>query len=292
MTVREAVVWATRELEASAALRVDAARDAALLLIHVTGTTRAAMIAGPERVLTAEQTRAYEALIARRLRNEPIQYIVGEQEFYGLALRVTGAVLIPRPETELLVEVVLAEVDAGEPLRVVDVGTGSGAIAIALAKRLVRAEIVGVDISRAALEVAAENAARHGVSGRVRFVEGDLLGGLRDEGADGFAGFDAVVANPPYVAEGEREGLHPQVRDWEPAEALFAGVDGMDVYRRLVPQAWGALREGGLLAMEIGQGQRDAIAELLTGWGEVRFVEVRFVEDLRGIERVVVARRP
>lgn len=280
MTVREAVVWATRELEASAALRVDAARDAALLLIHAVGVTRAAMIAEPERALTAEQARAYEALIARRLKNEPIQYITGEQEFYGLALRVTPAVLIPRPETEHLVEAVLAEMDVRERVRVLDVGTGSGAIAIALASRLPRAEIVGVDISRAALEVARENAARHGVSGRVRLVESDLLGGLAGEG------FDAIVANLPYVAEGEREGLHPQVREWEPSQALFAGVDGMDVYRRLVPQAWAALRRGGLLAMEIGQGQREAIAELLAGWGEVRFVE-----DLRGIARVVVARR-
>jgi release factor glutamine methyltransferase len=281
MTLREAVVWATRELEAAAELREDAARDAGLLLMYATGTTRAEMIAGPERVLTAEQMRAYEGMIARRLANEPIQYITGEQEFYGLALRVTPAVLIPRPETELLVEAVLAEVDASAPVRVVDVGTGSGAIAIALASRLANAEIVAVDISRAALEVAAENAARHG---RVRLVESDLLAAVE-------TGFDVVVSNPPYVAEGEREGLHPQVREWEPAEALFAGVDGMDVYRRLVPEAWGALRAGGLLAMEIGQGQRTGVAGLLAGWGGVRFVDVRFVDDLRGIARVVVARR-
>jgi release factor glutamine methyltransferase len=282
MTVREAVARGTKELEGSAALREDAARDAALLLMHVVGIARAAMIAGPERVLTAEQARAYEGVIARRLSNEPIQYIAGEQEFFGLALRVTPAVLIPRPETEHLVEAVLAEIDARALVRVLDVGTGSGAIAIALASRLPRAEIVAVDISRAALDVAAENAARHGVSARVRLVESDLLGALAAEQL----AFDAVVSNPPYVAEGEHEAMHPQVREWEPAEALFAGADGMDLYRRLVPQAWGALRKGGLLAMEIGQGQREAMAGLLAGWEGVRFVE-----DLRGISRVVVARK-
>lgn len=283
MTVREAVARATRELEASLVLRADGARDAVLLMMNATGTTRAAMIADPERALTAEQARMYEGLIARRLKNEPIQYITGEQGFFGLALRVTPAVLIPRPETEHLVEAVLAEIDVSEPVRVLDVGTGSGAIAIALASRLPRAEIVAVDISRTALEIARENAARYGVSGQVRLVALDLLDGLAGEE---FA-FDVIVSNPPYVAEGEREGLHPQVREWEPAEALFAGVDGMDVYRRLVPQAGGALRPGGLLAMEIGQGQREAIATLLAEWGEVRFVD-----DLRGIARVVMARNP
>jgi release factor glutamine methyltransferase len=195
---------------------------------------------------------------------------------------VTPAVLIPRPETEHLVEAVLAEIDARAPVRMLDVGTGSGAIAIALASRLPRAQIVAVDISPAALEVAKENAARHGASERLRLVESDLLGALASEE---FA-FDAIVANPPYVAEGERDAMHPQVREWEPPQALFAGADGLDVYRRLVPQARAALRPGGLLAMEIGQGQREAVAELLAGWGEVRFVE-----DLRGIARVVVARR-
>jgi release factor glutamine methyltransferase len=233
-------------------------------------------------VLTAEQARAYERLIARRLRNEPIQYITGEQEFFGLALRVTPAVLIPRPETEHLVEAVLAEVGASERVRVLDVGTGSGAIAIALASKLPLAEIFAVDISLAALEVARENAARHGLSERVRWVESDLLRAIA-----GGEGFDAIVSNPPYVAEGEREAMHPQVREWEPGEALFAGVDGMDVYRRLVPQAWAALRRGGLLAMEIGQGQRGGVAELLAEWRAVRFVD-----DLRGIARVVVARKP
>ena len=283
MTLREALTRATRQLDASPDLCVGAARDAALLLRHVLGISHAAQLAEPERELTPAQQAAFDAMVLRRLANEPIQYITGEQEFYGLALGVTPAVLIPRPETEQLVEAVLAELDSTQPLRILDVGTGSGAIAIALAHHLPRAHVTAVDLSAAALEVAASNAARHGLTNRIRFVQSDLLDAL----PPGELPFDFIVSNPPYVPTADRGSLHPQVRDHEPAAALFAGPDGLDVYRRLIPQARAALRPNGILALEIGQGQREAVAALLADWNELRFLD-----DLQQIPRVALARRP
>jgi release factor glutamine methyltransferase len=283
MTLREALTRATRQLDASPDLCVGAARDAALLLRHVLGISHAAQLADPKRRLTPAQQAAFDALVQRRLANEPVQYITGEQEFYGLALGVTPAVLIPRPETEQLVEAVLAELDPTQPLRILDVGTGSGAIAIALAHHLPRAHVTAVDLSAAALEVAASNAARHGLADRIRFVASDLLDALPPDELP----FDFIVSNPPYVPTADRGSLHPQVRDHEPAAALFAGPDGLDVYRRLIPQARSALRPNGLLALEIGQGQREAVAALLAGWNELRFLD-----DLQQIPRVALAHRP
>jgi len=285
MTIREALARAGGLLRAAPSLRTDASRDAATLLLHALGTTRAALMTDPGRVLTADRRSAYEALITRRLAHEPVQYILGEQEFYGLALHVNPSVLIPRPETECLVEAVLDEIKSGGASsgRILDVGTGSGAIAIALAVHLPEADITAVDTSAAALEVAGTNTVRHNVAGRVYLVQSDLLKALG--GCEGC--FDAIVSNPPYVLTGDREGLSPQVRDYEPAEALFAGATGLDVYRRLIPQAHAALRPNGLLALEIGYGQRDEIAAMLMGWSALRFVD-----DLQGIPRVALARKP
>ena len=260
------------------------------------GISRAQFYADPGRTMTAEQQAAYEAAIARRLAHEPIQYITGEQEFFGLALRVTPAVLIPRPETEVLVEAVLAEAISLAAPRILDIGTGSGAIAIALAHHLPKAQMVATDISPAALAVANENAARDSLAGRIDFIQSDLLDGLREEqdAEEGVVAraarqerYDVLVSNPPYVPEADRAELHRQVRDYEPAGALFAGEDGLAIYRRLIPQARTALVPNGLLALEIGHGQRDAIAKLLAEWKDVRFVD-----DLQGIPRVALARRP
>jgi len=290
MTLREAVTRAIEQLDANPAVRADAARDAATLLRHTLGISQAAMLADPARTLTQEEATAYEAMILRRAANEPIQYITGEQEFYGLALRVTRAVLIPRPETELLVEAVLEEgKDARlhSAHRILDVGTGSGAIAIVLAHNLPGALITAVDLSGAALEVARGNAARHGLAERIQFLESDLLEGLADtEGRWDASGWDVIVSNPPYVPDTDGSCLHPQVREYEPSVALFAGTDGMEVYRRLIPQARAALRPNGLLALEIGYGQKEAVAELLHGWKEVRFLD-----DLQQIPRIALARR-
>jgi release factor glutamine methyltransferase len=282
MNARDALAHARQQLEASPEQRPDAARDATMLLLHALGLTRAELLANPDRPLTPAQQSAYEDLIQRRLTHEPIQYILGEQEFYGLALRVTPAVLIPRPETELLVEAVLAALDPNAALRILDIGTGSGAIAIALATHLPQARITATDISPAALEVARANAARHNLSARILFVESDLLSAL-----DPAETFDAIVSNPPYVPTADRATLHPQVRDHEPTTALFAGLDGLDVYRRLIPQARAALAPNGLLALEIGHNQRDPIATLLTDWRDLRFLN-----DLQRIPRVALARKP
>jgi len=219
--------------------------------------------------------------VDRRLTHEPIQYIVGEQEFFGLALHVTPAVLIPRPETELLVEAVLGEIDPSANVSIVDIGTGSGAIAIALAAHRPKARVVATDISQRALDVASGNARLQGLADRIRMVEADLLQGIEHE-----APFDVIVSNPPYIPFAHGSELHPQVREFEPATALFATGEGLDVYRALIPQACKSLVPAGLLAMEIGYGQQLAITELLKEWATVRFLA-----DLQGIPRVALARR-
>lgn len=283
VTVAEAIAWATGELRSSAELAPSAARDAALLLRRTAGLTDAELRAWPERLFTEEEELEFRAAIARRLAHEPVQYIVGRQEFYGMELQVSPAVLIPRPETELLVELVLAELCGGaqDRVRVVDVGTGSGAIALAIAKHLPGAEVTALDFSRAALDVARCNAGRLGLEERMRFVESDLFASL-----PGNELFDAIISNPPYVAEMERSSLHREVREYEPELALFGGSTGLDIYKRLIPAAWLHLREGGLLALELGHGQRGDLADLLRDWRDVRFVE-----DLQGIPRVVLARK-
>jgi release factor glutamine methyltransferase len=255
-----------------------ARRDAELLLMHVTGLSRAEMMTHPERELTERQQEHYQAALARRARQEPVQHIVGTQEFYGRAFIVNRLVLIPRPETEHLVEAALAIRPA--PRRVLDVGTGSGILAITLALEMADAAVTATDISSAALAVAQQNA-RVLDADRVRFVESDLLKEIAGER------FDCIVSNPPYVATGEV--LEPQVREYEPAMALYGGEDGLAVYRRLIPGAFEHLEEGGHLLLEIGHGQRDALRRLLAGDG---FEEISFVDDLQGIPRVARARKP
>ncbi len=285
MNLRQALARATENLAAIESLRLTAPRDADLLLLDTLRLTRAQYLANPTRELTSAELSLYLEAIARRAHHEPIQYITGHQEFYGLRLSVTPAVLIPRPETEHLVEAVLARLPHGTPTAIADVGTGSGAIAIALASHLPLATITALDISPEALAIARINAETHKVTDRIRFIESDLLNALSPP--DHIEPrFDAIVSNPPYVPTIDLPTLHPEVRQYEPAAALFAGPEGLDIYRRLIPQARAALKPAGLLAMEIGQGQREAIAALLAGWNEVSFVN-----DLQQIPRVALARR-
>ena len=284
MTIRQALTLATDQLAASPHLRDHAHRDAELLLLHVLQLDRATLLAYPTRPLTEQQLAIYQGAIARRLRHEPIQYITGQQEFFGLPLKVTSATLIPRPETEHLVEAVLERLPADRPVRILDIGTGTGAIALALAAHLPLAEVTAVDISADALEVARENASNHHLETRANFLLSDLLTGLPQK--DQTAAFDAIVSNPPYIPEGERAELHPQIRDYEPAQALFAGDLGLDIYRRLISQAHAALKSGGLLALEIGHGQRDELATLLESWQNVVFLN-----DLQQIPRVALAQK-
>jgi release factor glutamine methyltransferase len=281
MTLRQAIAAAATDLATDEHIRATSARDAELLLLHLLQISRANLFAYPERELSLDQQTAYQILIERRLQHEPIQYITGQQEFYGLNFHVTPAVLIPRPETEHLVEAVLKLLPSNQPLKIADIGTGSGAIAIALAAHLPQAEFTALDISLDALAVASTNARENNVADRIRFLQSDLLSAVNEEEE-----FDAIVSNPPYIPEIDRDSLHPQVRDHEPVTALFAGETGLDIYRRLIPQAYKALKQNGLLALEIGYGQQAALTELLADWQSISFIG-----DLQQIPRVAFARK-
>ncbi len=281
LSYREALTRATDQLSAHPDLRPTALADAATLLMHSLDVDRPTLIAHPERLLDREQQAEYQRLIERRLRFEPIQYISGTQDFYGLALQVSPAVLIPRPETELLVESALAHLSHDRALRIVDVGTGSGAIALALATHLPQATITAVDLSLDALDIAQSNIREHGLSDRIRILKSDLLESMENEQP-----FDAIVSNPPYVAPGDAPTLHPQVRDFEPHAALFAGDSGLDIYRSLIPQAERLLKPGGLLALEFGFGQADDLRAMLAPWRTPTLLD-----DLQGIPRVALAWR-
>ena len=276
LTLREALTRATDQLSAHPDLRPTALPDAVQLLLHTLAIDRATLIAHPERPLDAEAQRLYQQALTRRLAFEPIQYITGTQEFYGLPFRVTPAVLIPRPETEHLVEAVQTRVPP--KASILDVGTGSGAIAIALAHLLPAASLTAVDLSPEALAVARQNAQTNSVT--IHFQQSDLLASLPPDQL-----FDAIVSNPPYIPESEP--LHPQVRAHEPHTALFAGPDGLALYRRLIPQALEHLKPNGLLALEIGHNQSAQIRDLLATWHQVEFLP-----DLQQIPRVALARRP
>jgi release factor glutamine methyltransferase len=255
--------------------------DAELLLLHILGKDKAWLMTHLDMELAANLAARYIELLERRGNGEPVQYITGETEFYGLPFRVTRDVLIPRPETEHLVEKVIELAVLFPAPRVVDIGTGSGCIAVTLACHLPQAHITTIDLSAAALAIAEENAKRNEVA--IRFLEGDLLAPVAGEH------FDFVVSNPPYVPNSDRATLSVEVRDYEPALALFAGDDGLEVYRNLIPAAFDALNPGGFLLLEIGYSQSSAIADLLSRSG---FAQIEFTPDLQGIPRVACARRP
>lgn len=282
MNISSAIRQATERLAHSAA-RGEHRLDAETLLMNVLGRDRGYLYAHPELELSCRELNQYDQALTRRSGGEPLQYITCHQEFWGLDLQVTPAVLIPRPETEHAVEVALELMRRIEsPPRIVDVGTGSGCIALALASELPQAIIQAVDISEEALEVARGNANRLGLSERVSFRHGDLLELFLGPNTE----FDLVVSNPPYVGENEADKLQIEVRKNEPHEALFGGLEGLDIYQRLIPQAHQVLKPGGWLVMEIGYSQEQAIRELLTEWEEGRSVP-----DLQGIPRVMVARK-
>ncbi|WP_433984283.1 peptide chain release factor N(5)-glutamine methyltransferase [Tunturiibacter empetritectus] len=283
MTFRQAITNAAAELAANPHLSEHAHRDAELLLLHTLQISRVTLIAYPDRDLSPAQDALYQIAIRRRIQFEPIQYITGEQEFYGLRLHVTPAVLIPRPETEHLVEAVLKLLPTDRGVKLVDIGTGSGAIAIALAVHLPLATITAVDLSLDALAIAEQNAREDNVANRIQFLPSDLLAAVESHGKT----FDAIVSNPPYIPTSDSLTLHPQVREHEPAAALFAGETGLDLYRRLIPEALGALKPNGILALEIGHGQQQSLTRLLAGWNDVTFLN-----DLQQIPRVALARKP
>jgi len=255
--------------------------NAELLLRFALSCDRAYLYAHPERDLTSDEQARYDEVIAQRSRGIPAQYITGHQEFWGMDLIVSPAVLIPRPETEHLIESVLPLARSIEHPRIVDVGTGSGCIALALAHELPSAEIHATDISAAALEVARANAARHQFDQRIHFHHADLLQGFPEQN------FDLVVSNPPYVGSSEEDEVQLEVRKCEPRDAVFAGPTGLEVISRLVPQAQAVLRAGGWLAIEISGSIVSGIKAMLSPWEDLQIVP-----DLQGIPRVVLARKP
>jgi release factor glutamine methyltransferase len=249
---------------------------AELLLCHALGCERAYLFAHPECELRQIEWLHYGRYLDERMRGKPLQYITHRQEFFGREFRVTPDVLIPRPETELLVESVLRL--KPPPGIVIDVGTGSGAIAVTLALEC-SAHVIATDVSRPALAVAKKNADR--LNAKVAFLAADLLGPFAPESAD------TVVSNPPYVPESDRASIQREVREWEPAVALFAGPKGLDIYARLIPEAARVLKPGGMLAMEFGFGQSEPLRKLTSSWNNVRLLP-----DLAGIPRVLVCEKP
>jgi release factor glutamine methyltransferase len=257
--------------------------NAETLLMFVLGVNRAYLYAHPDRELNSEEQAGYDDVIAQRSTGMPSQYITSHQEFWGLDFVVSPAVLIPRPETEHLVETVLDFAREIERPKIVDVGTGSGCIALALAHELKTAEVLAVDLSVEALEIARANAARLQLDGRVTFLQSNVLEALAR-----VHDFDFVVSNPPYVGKNEADKVQRSVFEFEPRVAVFSGESGLAVIRPLIAQAQVALKPGGWLAMEIGYSMRDMVLELLdpTMWNELRVVP-----DLQGIPRVIAARR-
>jgi release factor glutamine methyltransferase len=270
--VREALAAAT---DAFMAAGVDTPRlDAELLLAEATGRDRAALAAEPEAPVDPRSARRFGEMVRRRIRREPVAYILGRKGFRNIELAVDQRVLIPRPESELLVDIALEL----EPASVLDVGTGSGAIALAVADELPGCDVVATDTSDQALELARENAEQLGLADRVTFEPGTVPAGRR---------FDLVLANLPYVREGDLASLQPEIRDHEPRQAVVAGAEGMEAIAVVAAGASAALTARGALAFEVGAGQAGAVAELLVDLG---FAQVEGRQDLAGIPRVVLGR--
>jgi release factor glutamine methyltransferase len=267
---------------------------AELLLLHVVARDRTWLYAHPEETLSDENLRCFLALVTRRAAGEPTQYLTGKQEFWGLEFEVTPAVLIPRPETEHVIEVALdrlalRELRAGRPqktigegLQIADIGTGSGCIAVTLARELPQATFIATDISPASLDVARRNAARHAVAKQITFVESNLLDRIAP------SAFDLIASNPPYIGRREASTLAREVREHEPEQALFAGEEGYELYGALISQAATYLKPGGIVVLELGHNSLPAVRPLLDA---AKWLNVGVTNDLAGIPRVIAAER-
>ena len=284
ITIHARVAKARERLRRAGITPEEADLDARLLAQKLLGWDAARFLTSANEPEPADFAALYEPLVARREGREPLAYITGRQEFWGLDFEISPAVLIPRPETELIVEAALERFpDRHASLEAADVCTGSGCLAVALAHERPGARIVAADVSADALRTARRNADRHGVGDRVELVQADVLDGTGHRAAD------LIVSNPPYVPEGDRATLQAEVRDHEPAIALFAGEDGLAIIRRLVDQSTGRLKTGGLLIFEFGLGQADAVRELISRRPGLTMLDVK--QDLQGIPRTAVARR-
>jgi release factor glutamine methyltransferase len=284
-TIQDGVLKARRRLKEAGIPDIESDLDARVMAQWLLGWDAARFLTSAHEEPPSAFAARYEALVERRAAREPMAYLLGRQEFWGLMFEVTPAVLIPRPETELIVEAALELCPADASLRVADVGTGSGCLAVALAREWADARIFATDVSSEALVVARTNAVRHGVQDRVTFVQCDLLSDELFRRQT----FNLIAANPPYVPEADRPALQPEVREHEPAAALFAGPDGLSIINRLLPQSAGKLEPGGLLIFEFGFGQADAVAGLISRTSGLTMVGLK--RDLQGIPRVAIARR-
>ncbi len=286
VTVREALLIGTELLSRRA---IDSARiDAEVLLGMVLGQGREALWRDLEAPLKTAERIEFQRALERRARREPVAYITGHKEFWSLDFLVTPDVLVPRPETEVLVEAaldLLTKLDRPLPHRMLDLGAGSGAIAVSLAKELREAEIWATDLSSAALKVAETNALRHGVREKIHFLRGDLF----EPCAEGGQAFHLIVSNPPYVRRGDIENLPAEVRDWEPRLALDGGRDGLDFCRRIIPEGGRYLADGGWMVLEIGADMREMISRLFVSAG--RYSEGSVYRDYAGRDRVFAARK-
>jgi release factor glutamine methyltransferase len=285
-TIVNAINRATTQL--SAAGVTNARLDAEVLLSHIMNRDRAWLFTHIHDALEDKTRRVFEGAVERRSKREPLQYIIGKQEFWGLDYVVTPDVLIPRPETELVVESALKIIRSkNKPVTIVDLCTGSGCIAISLAKELKASRVFAVDKSNRALNIAKENARKHGVSDLIRFLEGDLYQPL--EMLDIHGGVDIIVSNPPYVQSGDYDTLQPEVRDFEPAMALFAGQHGTEIHCEIIAGAPVYLKLHGALIMEMGIGQAEFLTKMAQDTGAYGVPEI--FKDLAGIERVIVAKK-
>lgn len=282
MTIAEAITSAAGELQGAGV--PDARRDAELLLRHVLDKDRAWLLAHLRDPLNDPEGR-FAAAVGRRAAREPVQYIIGVQEFRGLDFIVTPDVLIPRPETEFVVEAAVEQLQGARSPLILDLCTGSGCIAVSLAHELPQARIIAVDLSAAALVIARRNARAHGVADRIRFLEGDLFEPLAELSLRGE--FDILVSNPPYVRNDELPALQPEVRDHEPKLALIAGTEGTEVSHRIIASAPDYLKRGAALVLEMGFGQAARLADMLLKTG--RYNAPRVIKDLAGIDRVIAA---
>jgi release factor glutamine methyltransferase len=282
-TIFEHVAAARQALREAGIGAVEAELSARVLAEHALGWDAARYFVSANQPESSTFAEHYDSLVARRAAREPGAYITGQQEFWGLSLDVSPAVLIPRPETELIVEAALERfADRTQPLAVADACTGSGCLAVALAAELPHATVVATDISQVALDVARRNSERHRLDGRIRFIRTNVL-----DGVDGT--FDLIVGNPPYVRTVDRPALQPEVRDFEPPVALFGGETGMDLVATLVGQAVGRLRHQGYLMFEFGFGQEITVEELIEKTEGLTLIGLR--HDLQGIARTAIARR-
>ncbi len=278
-SIAAAVARGAARLRDTGAAADDAAIDAGVVARHLLGWSLTDWLTHNKTPATPEFLEAFDALIARRMNREPVAYLIGRREFYGREFRVTPGVLIPRPETEGLVDEALRHIPDGIPMRVLDIGAGSGCVAITLSLERPRLDVTSTDLADDALAVARRNNTDLGAN--VTFVRADLF-------PEADAPWDLIVSNPPYVPGRDRDSLMPDVRDHEPALALFGGDDGLNVVRRLVTDAGPRLRAGGVLCLEVGAGQQTAVTALLHAAG---FTQVAWRNDLQGIPRIVSARR-